>query len=164
MDTKEQVEIMSYDVGRYLEIDGKYELMNIGVTKADESSNPIESSKHYVGNKAKSTKVTGYDNQISLENDLIKNEPVIDELYDIWYYRKVGTEAQRNLVLADLFRPVANNKNEVYARKLMYSIIISDCNETPGEGVKFTGNLKGNGDFIYGKFNLETKTFTEGEE
>lgn len=162
---EQEVEIMSYDEARYLEIEeldsGKIELMNIGVSKLDENSNPTEKSIQYVGDKSKTNKVTGYDNQLPIESDLIKNEKVVEDLYDIFYYRKAGVYAQRNLYLVDLWKPVADQENTYRARKLKSSVIISGKTSTPGETITFSGDLKGIGDFIYGTFNTQTKSFTE---
>ena len=67
-------DIMSYDEARYLDVEATkaddatedIQLMNVGVTKFDESSNPTEKSKQYVGDKSKTNIVTGYDNQFSI--------------------------------------------------------------------------------------------------
>lgn len=166
-------DVMTYDEARYLGVGGpnseNIQLMNVGITKMDESGNPTEKSVHYVGNKSKTNKVTGYDTQISVESDLIKNEVVVEDLYDIFYYRKTGAEAQRTVYLVDLWKPVKNEEgkevaNTYRARKLKTSVVISDKASTPGETITFSGNLKGIGDFEYGKFNTSTKEFTPDEE
>ena len=102
-------EIMTYDFAKYLDIgtsSSNIKLMNVGITKADESSNPIEKSTQYIGDKAKTNKVTGYDNQYSIESELIKDEDVVEDLYNIFKYRKTGTDAQRYLYDVELWNPV----------------------------------------------------------
>ena len=160
----ELTDIMSYDEARYLGV-GKLEstqieLMNIGITKLDESTNPAEKSVQYIGQKSKSNKVTGYDNQFSIESDLIKNEKVVEDIYDVLYYRKTGVEAQRYLYLVDLWKPVEEKTGVYKARKLKVSIVLSSKASTPGETITFSGDLKGIGDFEYGTFDISTKTFT----
>ena len=91
MDNTEEIEVMTYDEAYYLDVESTkesnatadIELMNVGVTKFEESSNPTEKSTQYIGDKAKSNKVTGYDNQFAIESDLIKNNKVIEYLYDL---------------------------------------------------------------------------------
>lgn len=57
----ELTDIMSYDEARYLGV-GKLEstqieLMNIGITKLDESTNPTEKSVQYIGQSQNLTKL-----------------------------------------------------------------------------------------------------------
>ena len=161
----EQVDVMAYDEARYLGIgqleSSDIQLMNIGISKMEESSNPTEKSVQYIGDKSKSNKVTGYDTQFSIESDLIKNEAVVEDLYDIFYYRKVGVAAQRYLYLVDLWRPVADKTGVYKARKLKTTAVISSKTPNPGETITFAGDLKGIGDFEYGTFDVATKTFTK---
>ena len=102
-------EVMTYDFAKYLDIGTEstpnIKLMNVGVTKADESSNPTEKSTQYIGDKSKSNKVTGYDNQYSIESDLIKDEDVVMDLYSIFRDRKAGADAQRILYDVELWNP-----------------------------------------------------------
>lgn len=162
-------DVMSYDEARYLDVESTkadeatedIQLMNVGVTKFDESSNPTEKSKQYVGDKSKTNIVTGYDNQFSIESDLIKNEKVIQYLYSIFRDRKTGKYAQQNLYIVELWNPVAEQENTYKARKLLTTAVISSKTSTPGETITFSGDLKGVGDFVDGTFNTSTKKFTE---
>lgn len=162
-------DVMSYDEARYLDVESTkadnatedIQLMNVGVTKFDENSNPTEKSKQYVGDKSKTNIVTGYDNQFSIESDLIKNEKVIQYLYSIFRDRKTGKYAQQNLYIVELWNPVAEQENTYKARKLLTTAVISSKTSTPGETITFSGDLKGVGDFVDGTFNTSTKKFTE---
>lgn len=164
----EAVEVMTYDEARYLDIgtseSQNIQLMNTGISKMDESTNPTEKSVQYVGDKSKSNKVTGYDNQFSIESDLIKNEVVIEDLYNILYYRKTGADAQRDLYLVDLWKPITEKPNTFRARKIKTSVVLKDKTSAPGETITFSGDLKGIGDFVYGEFNVSNLTFTESQE
>lgn len=161
-------DVFSYDEARYLDIEAtkadnatpNIQLMNVGVTKFDENSNPIEKNKQYIGEKSKSNTVTGYDNQIAIESDLIKNELVVQYLYDIFRNRKTGKFAQQDLFIVELWNPVANQENVYKARKLKTTAVISSKTSNPGETITFSGDLKGVGDFIDGTFNTSTKAFT----
>ena len=161
-------DVMSYDEARYLDIEAtkadnatpNIQLMNVGITKFDESSNPTEKSKQYVGDKSKTNTVTGYDNQFSIESDLIKNEQVVQYLYDIFRDRKTGKYAQQDLFIVELWNPVTGSENTYKARKLKTTAVISSKTSNPGETITFTGDLKGVGDFVDGTFNTSTKAFT----
>lgn len=164
-------DIMSYDEARYLDIETTKEedatpdiqLMNVGVTKFDEGSNPTEKSKQYVGDKSKTNTVTGYDNQFSIESDLIKNEKVVQYLYSIFRDRKTGKYAQQDLFIVELWNPASNQENTYKARKLKTTAVISSKTAKPGETITFSGDLKGVGDFVDGTFDVTTKKFTPNE-
>ena len=115
----EEVEVMAYDEARYLDIEATkgaeatadIQLMNVGVTKFDENSNPTEKNKQYVGDKSKTNTVTGYDNQFPIESDLIKNDKVVEYLYSIFRNRKTGKYAQQDLFVVELWNPVKEQEN-----------------------------------------------------
>lgn len=164
-----EVEVMAYDEAYYLDIEATkasntiadIQLMNVGVTKFEESSNPTEKSTQYIGDKSKTNKVTGYDNQFAIESDLIKNNKVVEYLYSIFRDRKTGKYAQQDLFIVELWNPVAEQENTYKARKLKTTAVISSKTPNPGETITFSGDLKGVGDFVDGTFNTSTKTFTE---
>ena len=164
-----EVEVMAYDEAYYLDIEATkasnatadIQLMNVGVTKFEESSNPTEKSTQYIGDKSKTNKVTGYDNQFAIESDLIKNNKVVEYLYSIFRDRKTGKYAQQDLFIVELWNPVAEQQNTYKARKLKTTAVISSKTPNPGETITFSGDLKGVGDFVDGTFNTSTKTFTE---
>lgn len=158
-------EIMAYDEARYIDVAGygastpDIQLLNVGFNKFDEKSNPTQKSTQYVGDKSKTNKVTGYDNQFDIESDRIKNDKVNDYCYDIFFNRKTGTDAETYLYLVDLAD--STTENTYSARKIRVSTVIESCTNNPGESKVFSGSLKGVGDFAYGTFNTSTKTFTE---
>ncbi len=157
-------DVMSYEEARYMGIGSvnstDYQLMNVGVTKMDENANPIEKSVHFIGDKSKSNKITGYDNQFGLEMDLIKNEKVIEDIHDILYYRKTGVDAQRPVIIVDLWKPTEGKTGIYRARKILVTASMKDKIPAPGEQIKLTGDLKGIGDFQYGTFDVATREFT----
>lgn len=168
METNAEVEVMTYDEAYYLDVEATkasgatadIQLMNVGVTKFEESSNPTEKSVQYIGDKSKSNKVTGYDSQFAIESDLIKNNKVVEYLYSIFRDRKTGVYAQQDLFIVELWNPIAQKENEYKARKLKTTAVISSKTPTPGETITFSGDLKGVGDFVDGTFDTSTKTFT----
>lgn len=161
-------EIMAYDEAYYLDVEETkadnatpdIQLMNVGVTKFDENSNPTEKSKQYIGDKSKTNTITGYDDQFAIESDLIKNEKVVMYLYSIFRDRKTGKYAQQDLFAVELWNPIENSENTYKARKVKTTAVISGKTVAPGETITFSGDLKGVGDMIDGTFNTSTKTFT----
>lgn len=161
-------EVMAYDEAYYLDVEETkasdatedIQLMNVGVSKFEESSNPTEKSVQYIGDKSKTNKVTGYDNQFSIESDLIKNDKVVMYLYSIFRDRKVGVYAQQNLYIVELWNPVKDQENTYKARKILTTAVLSGKTPNPGETITFNGDLKGIGDFVDGTFDTSTKKFT----
>lgn len=161
-------EVMAYDEAYYLDVEETkkadaqedIQLMNVGVSKFEESSNPTEKSVQYIGDKSKTNKVTGYDNQFSIESDLIKNDKVVMYLYSIFRDRKVGVYAQQNLYIVELWNPIAEQEDTYKARKILTTAVLSGKTPNPGETITFNGDLKGVGDFVDGTFNISTKKFT----
>ena len=158
-------EVMSYEEARYIDVAGygasasNIQLLNVGFTKFDEGSNPTEKSTQYVGDKSKTNRVTGYDNQFDIESDRIQNDKVNDYCYDVFVNRKTGTDAQTYLYIVDLTKETTTNTYS--ARKIRVSTVIESCTNNPGESKVFSGAFKGVGDFTYGTFNTSTKAFTE---
>lgn len=158
-------EIMAYDEARYIDCAGygasttDIQLLNVGFSKFDENSNPTEKSTQYVGDKSKTNRVTGYDNQFDIESDRIQNDKVNDYCYDVFVNRKTGNDAQTYLYIVDVSD--ASNTTSCPARKIRVSTVIESCTNNPGESKVFSGAFKGVGDFTYGTFNTSTKTFTE---
>lgn len=167
-DTAEK-DIMAYDEAYYLDVADKSsgggtaqnELMNVGVTSMEESTNPTEMSTQYIGDKSKTNKVTGYDNQFAFETNLIKNNKVVEYINNIFEKRLTGADAEQDLIIVKLWKPVEEGSGTEYeARKIKTSTVLDTKTVTPGENITLSGTFKGVGDFVYGKFNTSTKTFT----
>lgn len=159
-----EAEVMTYDEAYYIDLGTSetpnIQLMNVGITQLNESSNPIEKSTQYIGDKAVSNKVTGYDNQFPITSDLIKNNAVVEALYDVFRQRKTGADAKFDFYIVELWNETTTT-GTYQARKIKVSAVIESKEANPGETITFSGNLKGIGDFKYGTFATATKTFTE---
>jgi hypothetical protein len=154
-------DIMAYDEAHYFDIGTSVPDVVLGgvITQLDENSNPTESEKQYIGDKSKTTKVTGYANEFPITSDLVKGDEVCEHFYTIFRDRLTGTSAQVIHYIVELWNEVSTG---VYkARKITESVIITGKVANPGEQITFTGSLKGIGDFADGTFNVSTKTFTE---
>ena len=158
-DSQEKVlkDIMQYDQAHYFGINGKIVLGGV-ITELTESANPTESEKQYIHQKSKVTKVTGFANEFPITMDMVKGDDVFEYMYNLFYERKVGSDLDIEHYIVDLWEPVAEQTDTYKARKIVQTCSITECNGAAGEQI--TGSLKG-GDFVYGTFNVSTKTFTE---
>lgn len=152
-------DIMQYDQAHYFGINNKIILGGV-ITEMTESANPTESEKQYIHQKSKVTKVTGFANEFPITMDMVKGDEVFEYMYNLFYERKVGSDLDIDHYIVDLWEPVAEQTDTYKARKIVQTCSITECNGAAGEQKQITGSLKG-GDFVYGTFNVSTKTFTE---
>jgi hypothetical protein len=154
-------DIMVYDEAHYFG-DATGENINLGgvITSLNESTNPIESEKHYIHQKSATVNVTGYSNEFPIDMDWVKGDAVFDDFYEIYYKRKTGSDIKRDHYIVNLWEPITGSENTYKARKINQSVEITEANGDPGSQKTMTGSLKG-GDFVYGTFNTSTKVFTE---
>lgn len=157
--TVELKDIMQYDQAHYFGFNNKIVLGGV-ITELTESANPTESEKQYIHQKSKVTKVTGFANEFPITMDMVKGDEVFEYMYGLFYERKVGSDLDVDHYIVDLWEPVEEQANTYKARKIVQTCSITECNGASGEQKQITGSLKG-GDFIYGTFNTNTKTFTE---
>ena len=160
-DSQEKVlkDIMQYDQAHYFGFNNKIVLGGV-ITELTESANPTESEKQYIHQKSKVTKVTGFANEFPITMDMVKGDDVFEYMYNLFYERKVGSDLDIEHYIVDLWEPVAEQTDTYKARKIVQTCSITECNGAAGEQKQITGSLKG-GDFVYGTFNVSTKTFTE---
>lgn len=152
-------DVMEYDEGHYFGINNEIVLGGV-ITEMTESANPTESEKQYIHQKSKVTKVTGFSNEFPITMDMVKGDKVFEYMYNLFYERKVGSDLDIDHYIVNLWQPVAEQENTYKARKITQTCSITECNGAAGEQKQITGSLKG-GDFVYGTFNVSTKTFTE---
>ena len=159
------VDIMEYDELHYFG-DSTGTNINLGgvITELTENSNPTESEKQYIHQKSKTINITGFSNEFPITLDMVKNDVVYEDFYDIFYNRKTGADAKRDHYIVNTWEPITSEgsvvENTYKARKIRQSVEITECNGAAGEQKQISGSLKG-GEFVYGTFNTSTKTFTE---
>lgn len=158
--TKEAVLIMlamRYQFAAYMKCDllstPAYKLMGEGFTDMTESKNPIEYSRKYIHEKSERSDVTGYSPSLSYSMDYYTDDPVAAEIRAVTDDELVGTEAQREIILVDLFDGDATNGYAAYKRT--YSII-PDGKGSGTDALIYTGNLKATGEKVKGTFVLPT--------
>lgn len=155
-------DIMTYDEAHYFQVgSGANSTTELGgvITSLTESSNPTESSKQYIHQKSAVTSVTGYNNEFPITMDMVQGDEVFDDFYKLFYDRATGTDLKRDHYIVNLWEPVTGSENTYKARKINQTVEITEANGDAGAQKQITGSLKG-GDFVYGTFNVSTKTFT----
>ena len=152
-------DIMTYDEAHYFGINDEIVLGGV-ITEMSESSNPTEKEKQYINEKSKKISVTGFSNEFPITMDMVKGDKVFDYMYNLFYERKVGADLDIDHYIINLWEPVADQENTYKARKIVQTCEISECSGNAGEQKQIKGTLKG-GDFVYGTFNVSTKSFTE---
>lgn len=155
-------DIMTYDEAHYFDI-GTTETPNIVlggvITQLDESSNPTESSKQYIQQKSKTNKVTGFDDEFPITQDLVKGDEVSEHFYKIFRDRLKGEEAQVVHYIVELWNET-ETAGTYKCRKQTQTVVITDKTANPGEQISFNGSLKSVSDFVDGTFKTADKTFT----
>ena len=156
-------DVMVYDEAHYFDV-GTSSASDIQlggvITELTESSNPTETEKQYIHEKSKRTTTTGYSNEFPITMDMVKGDKVFENFYEKFYQRKTGNDLNIDHYIVNLWEPVAEQENTYKARKITQTVSITECNGAAGEQKQITGSLKG-GDFVYGTFNVSTKTFSE---
>lgn len=152
-------DVMAYDEAHYFGINDEIVLGGV-ITEMSESSNPIEKEKQYMNEKSKKFRVTGFSNEFPITMDMVKGDKVFDHMYNLFYERKTGTDLDITHYIVNLWEPVESQENTYKARKIVQTCEITECSGNPGEQKQIKGSLKG-GDFVYGTFNVSTKTFSE---
>ena len=158
------------DVARYMNIPeteapdtAVWEFIGVGFNSMSESPNAQSETKQYISERQSTSDMNSYQPQWAFDTDLIKNQLPVMKLYDIAYYRKVGADAQLEILLVDLFQPIDGQANTHKARKQLVSVEVSGLDGEPGQTIHVTGNLNAVGDQVVGTFNTTTKAFTAGE-
>lgn len=151
-------DIMVYDEAHYFG-SADNETINLGgvITEMTESSNPKETEKQYIHQKSSVTKTTGYANEFPITMDMVQGDAVAEDFYNLFYTRATGSDLERDHYIVNLWE--SEGTNEYKARKIRQTVSITEATGAAGEQKQITGSLKG-GDFVYGTFNTETKTFT----
>lgn len=137
----------------------EYVLMGAGFTDLNESPTAQTTSKRYVNEASATKSITGYDWSTAYTTDQIREEKAVDFICEIGEYQKTGADAETDYLIVDLDKQAGEAKTYL-ARKLKVAIEVASFDNNDGE-MQASGNLLGIGDFVKGKFNYETKTFTE---
>lgn len=141
-----------------------FALMGEGFTDLAESKNPQEYNRHYVHEKSERSDVTGYSPSLSYSMDYYTTDPVCQEIRAITDGELVGTDAQRDIVLVDLFdKKSGSTGDESFTAYKRTFAIIPDGKGAGTDALIYTGTIKSAGELIKGAFNTKSNTFTPDE-
>ena len=144
-----------------------------GFTSLSESKNPVEYSRKYVDETFETTDVTGMSPSYDFTFDLMTPNAVLDDIAGIIDNETLGTDAVREFVCVDFFKP-GTGDGTYEAIKRSFSIIGS----TVGDGtdaLTYSGTLRVQDTMVKGTATIatpedgtaetvETITFTAGED
>lgn len=137
-----------------------------GFTSLSDGKNSTEYSRQYVDEASERSDVVGYAPAIDYEFDRYTNDPVHEKIAAITDDEILGTEAQVDIVVVDLFEQ-KTSETTCTARKRTWSVIP----DTEGDGTDaliYKGSFKAAGEITKGTATTtdgwETCTFTDGGE
>ena len=129
--------------------DGKTFTRMTGFTSMSDGKNSTEYSRQYVDEESERSDVVGYAPSMDYEFDLHTNDAVLKRLATITDDELLGSDAQVNIVMVDLFEVKTEDPNTCTARKRDLSVIP----DTEGDGTDaliYKGSFKAAGEIIKG--------------
>lgn len=118
----------------------------VQVKKATENTinmNPNTEDRDYISDEQPTTELISYKMNVSYGVTTYKGEPDFEMFYDLYKNRYVGSDAQKELLLAYLFDKVqVGNDVMYYAQKWDSTIVVNDFNTT-GTVIDVTVNANG---------------------
>lgn len=140
-------------------------LAAVGFVTLDETLSAQTTSKQYINAKSQSSSVTSYQYSAPFTTDLIQDQEAVSYINDIAEKEKLGGDAETDYVKVKLWSPVSTDaaNTEFDARKRRVSVQVENRNNNSGE-LQLSGNLVGKSDWVYGKFDTSTNTFTPEDD
>ena len=132
-------------------------------TEFTRAMNPQTEERDYIADEHPTTEVMDYKPSENLSITMYKGEPDFELLYDLYKKRAIGSEAQKEFLLVNIFDSLtAGNKTYYYAEKTNASITVEELNAT---GKSLSCNVYENGTPVKGYVTIEAgvPTFTEGD-
>lgn len=120
-----------------------------GFTSLSESKESKEYSRQYVDEATERTDVVGYATGVEYEFDRHTNTPVHEKLSEIADDEIVGSDAQVEILTADLFEQVGSDEKACKARLRTYSVI-PDASGDGTDALIYSGTLKAAGEITHG--------------
>lgn len=140
----------------------KYALMGAGFTSLGESPNAQTKTKKYINEKASTTNVNSYHPQFDFEADQIKEDEAVQFIYGVGRNEKTGSGCITQYVRVELWNPVEGEDNTFTAREFNVAVVVSKMDGEDDQVI--SGSLNAQGDFVDGKFNTKTRTFTKFDD
>lgn len=139
-----------------------FAFMGAGFKSLEENPTAQTKSRKYVCDKSTTKTVNGYDWSTPFELDQIREQEAVDFICKIGELQLTGDDVERDYIMVDLGKSIAESENTYYARKIKVAIEVSDFSNDDGD-LGASGNLLGLGDIIEGTFNTQTRVFTAKE-
>lgn len=138
----------------------KYELLGDGITSLTEEFNPETESKHYINKAAASSSVKSYAPSISVEKEYIKEEALQNWINEKIKVLPTGADAESDYIRINILEgATAEGMYPAVKRPCTYQF--DSIGGDAGNVIMNNMTITGNGDAVYGTFNVKDKTFTE---
>lgn len=128
-------------------------------TELSTGKNPTEYSRQYVDESLERSDVVGYSPSISFNFDEYSGDTVLEDIIEIINKEKLGTDAQRNLILVDFSKPVDGG---FYAVKRCFSVI-ADSEGDSTDAYTYSGTFKASGSAVFGTAEIATPLSGDSE-
>ena len=131
-------------------------------TEFTRAMNPQTEERDYIADEHPTTEVMDYKPSENLSVTMYKGEPDFELFYDLYKKRAIGSEAQKEFLLVNIFdSSTVESTTYYYAEKTNASITVEELNAT---GKSLSCNVYENGTPVKGYVTIENgkPTFTEG--
>lgn len=131
-------------------------------TEFTRAMNPQTEERDYIADEHPTTVVMDYKPSVNLSVTMYKGEPDFELFYDLYKKRAIGSEAQKEFLLVNIFdSSTVKNTAYYYAEKTNASVTVEELNAT---GKSLSCNVYENGTPVKGYVTIEAgvPTFTEG--
>lgn len=131
-------------------------------TEFTRAMNPQTEERDYIADEHPTTEVMDYKPSENLSVTMYKGEPDFELFYDLYKKRAIGSDAQKEFLLVNIFDSVtAGSETYYYAEKTNASVTVEELNAT---GKSLSCNVYENGTPVKGYVVIENgvPTFTEG--
>ena len=131
-------------------------------TEFTRAMNPQTEERDYIADEHPTTEVMDYKPSENLSITMYKGEPDFELFYDLYKKRAIGSEAQKEFLLVNIFdSSTVETKTYYYAEKTNASVTVEELNAT---GKSLSCNIYENGTPVKGYVTIENgvPTFTEG--
>lgn len=129
-------------------------------TKVNEENNPEMDDVAFVNDVNSSPSVAGYKNAFDYEAQYHDGDEVVDDLVNIAYTQKTGSDAERWLVAVNFHKPSLTAIGSYYARLFKIAVESGAPNGDPKKITKVSGKFHQIGDVTEGLYNPVTGQFT----
>lgn len=158
--------VIRHQIADYLNVGGpgaeEYVLMGAGFTALDERPKARIERIPYITDRNAGGTVVGYENSFAFSAQQIADDAAIMFIHEIARNQKTGGEAETDYVRVELYREPTGTAYP--ARRFRVAVEVS---REGGEGaglVNLSGSLHQVGALEDGLFDVETRTFSAGDE